>query len=179
MCSSISRGREKTCQTWFTTYLLVGSSRINTLPGFNKARARQKSCRWPCESNSASINASRTSPTPRPDAFLLASLASSELPNPTLCSALVMSSSDACFAGSRLDLTEALNRKGSWSGNSAFPEQQALAQWPNRCHLGIFSRRWCEIGEEGQVWWSFCRLVTGGMSAQDYVRVFTNYIERI
>lgn len=86
-----------------TAYLLVGSSKIRTFPGFSIALERQKSCPWPCERKSASINVSRI---PVESKVLSAVFSTSTSHSPTFIKAVTIASSTDLLRGSRLDRTE-------------------------------------------------------------------------
>lgn len=115
-------GVNAACSTWSTqinhyqfmsweTCLLVGSSSINSFPGFSIALTRQNNCLCPCENVSVSTIMSRISDT---SAEVRPVLCNNTSHRPTLRSAEAIVSSEDAPSGSRLLLTDPANRKGSW-----------------------------------------------------------------
>lgn len=84
------------------TYLLVASSRMRMLPGRRRARARQKSCFWPCDKWISSMSVSKL-----PFSWIA-------VRSRTLLSAAKMSLSVWIPVGSAFSRTLPLNRRESW-----------------------------------------------------------------
>lgn len=83
------------------THLLVASSRISTFPFRTIARARQRSCFWPCDHEMGFMAMSR------PPSFSILSHKCS------FCKAAMILSSDAYWRGSILKRTVPVTKKGS------------------------------------------------------------------